>query len=106
MSGTAALVLALAAALLAAGASPAPGGPGALRGLLQTQQTAREPSGGRGPAPRAAPARAERRAHLSEDERGVMTRQIVQAISEIMNSDCALSRDYQGWVDFGRRDAQ
>lgn len=24
----------------------------------------------------------------------------------MMNSDCMLDRDYQGWVDFGRRDAE
>ncbi|XP_037546169.1 cholecystokinin [Nematolebias whitei] len=50
--------------------------------------------------------REERRAHLSEDERELMTKQIVRAISEVMNSDCASDRDYQGWVDFGRRDAE
>lgn len=26
--------------------------------------------------------------------------------TEMMNSDCMLNRDYQGWVDFGRRDAE
>ncbi|XP_061578741.1 gastrin/cholecystokinin-like peptide [Cololabis saira] len=50
--------------------------------------------------------RAERRAHLSEDEREMMTKQIMQAISEVMNSECMSDRDYQGWVDFGRRDAE
>lgn len=24
----------------------------------------------------------------------------------MMNSECMLDRDYQGWVDFGRRDAE
>uniref|UniRef100_A0A672G3F7 Gastrin/cholecystokinin peptide hormone domain-containing protein n=1 Tax=Salarias fasciatus TaxID=181472 RepID=A0A672G3F7_SALFA len=49
-------------------------------------------------------ARPARRAPLSEDEREIMTKQIMQAITEMMNSDCMLDRDYQGWVDFGRRD--
>lgn len=26
--------------------------------------------------------------------------------TEMMNSECMLDRDYQGWVDFGRRDAE
>ncbi|XP_061625811.1 gastrin/cholecystokinin-like peptide [Phyllopteryx taeniolatus] len=52
------------------------------------------------------PSRTERRAHLSEEERVIMTKQIMQAISEMVNSDCMLDRDYQGWVDFGRRDAE
>lgn len=30
---------------------------------------------------------------------------IVSVFTEMMNSDCMLERDYQGWVDFGRRDA-
>ncbi|KAF7216373.1 gastrin/cholecystokinin-like peptide [Nothobranchius furzeri] len=51
-------------------------------------------------------ARSERRAHLSEDQREMMTKQIVQALSEVMNSECMSDRDYQGWVDFGRRDAE
>nr|BAC44896.1 gastrin [Tetraodon nigroviridis] len=50
--------------------------------------------------------RVERRVQLSDDEREIMTKQIMQAISEMMNSDCMLDRDYQGWVDFGRRDAE
>ncbi|XP_061686546.1 gastrin/cholecystokinin-like peptide [Syngnathoides biaculeatus] len=52
------------------------------------------------------PARTARRAHLSEEERTIMTKQIMQAISEMVNSDCMLDRDYHGWVDFGRRDAE
>ncbi|XP_056137039.1 cholecystokinin [Lampris incognitus] len=47
--------------------------------------------------------RMERLAHLSEDERELLTKQIMQTISEIMNSECMSDRDYQGWVDFGRR---
>ncbi|KAG7281968.1 hypothetical protein CRUP_003026 [Coryphaenoides rupestris] len=45
-------------------------------------------------------------AHLSEDEREFMTKQIMQAISEMVNAECMASRDYQGWVDFGRRSAE
>lgn len=26
--------------------------------------------------------------------------------TEMMNTDCMLDRDYQGWVDFGRRDVK
>lgn len=26
--------------------------------------------------------------------------------TELMNADCMLERDYQGWVDFGRREAK
>ncbi|XP_013865637.1 cholecystokinin [Austrofundulus limnaeus] len=50
--------------------------------------------------------RAERRAHLSEDEREMMAKQIMRTITEVMNSDCMSDRDYQGWVDFGRRGAE
>lgn len=25
---------------------------------------------------------------------------------ELVNTDCMLERDYQGWVDFGRREAK
>ncbi|XP_020797630.1 gastrin/cholecystokinin-like peptide [Boleophthalmus pectinirostris] len=50
--------------------------------------------------------RAERRARLSEDDREIMAKQLMHAISELMNSDCMSDRDYQGWVDFGRRDAE
>ncbi|XP_055763112.1 cholecystokinin-like [Salvelinus fontinalis] len=49
-------------------------------------------------------ARMERMAHLSEDQRESMSKQIMQAISEMMNQ-CP-GRDYQGWVDFGRRGAE
>ncbi|KAJ8001982.1 hypothetical protein DPEC_G00175070 [Dallia pectoralis] len=48
--------------------------------------------------------RGERMSHLSEEQREFMTKQIMQAISEMMN-DCP-DRDYQGWVDFGRRSAE
>ncbi|KAF7661165.1 hypothetical protein LDENG_00267720 [Lucifuga dentata] len=59
-----------------------------------------------GPWEQAFQTRMERRAHLSEDEREVMTKQIMQVISEMMNSECLSDRDYQGWVDFGRRSAE
>ncbi|XP_024298087.1 cholecystokinin-like [Oncorhynchus tshawytscha] len=48
-------------------------------------------------------ARMERMAHLSEDQREFMSKQIMQAISEM--NECP-DRDYQGWVDFGRRSAE
>lgn len=77
-----------------------------LRQLVRKTGKPREPvdrpqAGTWAPAPRAA-----RRAPLSEDDRELMTKQIVQALSEMMSSDCMLDRDYQGWVDFGRRDVQ
>ncbi|KAJ0033288.1 hypothetical protein NQD34_000395 [Periophthalmus magnuspinnatus] len=56
--------------------------------------------------PGASETRIERRAHLSEDNREIMAKQLMHAISELMNSDCMSDRDYQGWVDFGRRDAE
>ncbi|XP_056108718.1 gastrin/cholecystokinin-like peptide [Rhinichthys klamathensis goyatoka] len=41
---------------------------------------------------------------LSEDQRELMSRQLLQALSEIIQrEDCVT--DYQGWVDFGRRSA-
>ncbi|CAL8332288.1 unnamed protein product [Merluccius merluccius] len=50
--------------------------------------------------------RMDKLAHLSGDEREFITKQIMQAISEMLNSECSSSRDYQGWVDFGRRSAE
>ncbi|CAM4732516.1 unnamed protein product [Leuciscus chuanchicus] len=41
---------------------------------------------------------------LSEDQRELMSRQLLQALSEVIQrEDCVT--DYQGWVDFGRRSA-
>ncbi|XP_072319799.1 uncharacterized protein [Eucyclogobius newberryi] len=57
-------------------------------------------------APDASETHVERRAHLSEDDREIMTKKLMHAISELMNSECMSDRDYQGWVDFGRRDAE
>ncbi|XP_077575440.1 gastrin/cholecystokinin-like peptide [Stigmatopora nigra] len=50
--------------------------------------------------------RTQRWARLSEDQRVIITKQIMQAISEMVNSDCLLERDYQGWLDFGRRNVE
>ncbi|XP_048028497.1 gastrin/cholecystokinin-like peptide [Megalobrama amblycephala] len=42
---------------------------------------------------------------LSEDQRELMSRHLLQALSEIIQrEDCVT--DYQGWVDFGRRSAE
>ncbi|KAF3687310.1 hypothetical protein EXN66_Car002982 [Channa argus] len=77
-----------------------------LQQLLGKMQRARDPSVRQELAPQSVSARMERQTHISEDNREIMTKQIMQAISEMMNSDCMSSRDYQGWVDFGRRDAE
>uniref|UniRef100_A0A8C1KTC5 Gastrin/cholecystokinin peptide hormone domain-containing protein n=2 Tax=Cyprinus carpio TaxID=7962 RepID=A0A8C1KTC5_CYPCA len=48
--------------------------------------------------------RVRRSVHLPEDQRELMSRQLLQALSEIIQrEDCGT--DYQGWVDFGRRSA-
>ncbi|XP_068995909.1 cholecystokinin [Embiotoca jacksoni] len=109
MSGKVIVLFAL-VALLVSGAACSPGSSAAgedkqtdiLQQLLANREKARDSAGGR-PAPRAHLAR---RAHLSEDEREIMTKQIMQAISEVMHSECMSDRDYQGWLDFGRRDAE
>ncbi|RVE75730.1 hypothetical protein OJAV_G00001950 [Oryzias javanicus] len=98
MSGKTALLFALLMALLVSGSASPPrtdGGSGVLA------HKGAEPAG----KVRAA-AREQRRAHLTEDEREMVTKQIVQALSEVMNSDCMADRDYRGWLDFGRRDAE
>ncbi|XP_034094976.1 cholecystokinin [Gymnodraco acuticeps] len=99
MSGKVIVVFALLMALLVSS------GEAREAGLLQQLLAKRDPAGRQEMAPHAPPARPERRAHLSEDDREIMTKQIMQAISE-MNSECMSDRDYQGWVDFGRRDAE
>ncbi|KAJ4944506.1 hypothetical protein JOQ06_013049 [Pogonophryne albipinna] len=99
MSGKVIVVFALLMALLVSS------GEAREAGLLQQLLAKRDPAGRQETAPQARPARPERRAHLSEDDREIMTKQIMQAISE-MNSECMSDRDYQGWVDFGRRDAE
>ncbi|XP_008287139.1 cholecystokinin [Stegastes partitus] len=107
MSGKRILVFALLAALLVSGSasSPEPSASGEAKEakILQRLLNRREMIRGSKPAPQT---RVERRPHLSEDEREIMTKQIMQAISEMMNSECMTDRDYQGWVDFGRRDAE
>ncbi|XP_023122612.1 cholecystokinin [Amphiprion ocellaris] len=106
MSGKVLLVLALLAALLVSGvaSSPEPSAAGEAKeeNILQRLLTRREKMRDTKSAPQT---RVERRPHLSEDEREIMTKQVMQAISEMMNSECMTDRDYQGWVDFGRRDA-
>ncbi|KAG8015154.1 hypothetical protein GBF38_022468 [Nibea albiflora] len=109
MSGKVTVVLALLVALLVSSAASSPGDAketNVLRQLLAKREKVNDSGVRREPAPRAHPARMERRAQLSEDEREIMTKQVMQAISEMMNSECMSDRDYQGWVDFGRRDTE
>ncbi|KAF5909925.1 gastrin/cholecystokinin-like peptide [Clarias magur] len=47
-------------------------------------------------------ARPERFAPLPEDQRRFTSKQILQALSDIIQRDDCFA-DYQGWVDFGRR---
>ncbi|XP_034456435.1 gastrin/cholecystokinin-like peptide [Hippoglossus hippoglossus] len=106
MSGKVMLVLALLVALLVCGAASSPETTSTLQQLLAKRERAKDSAHRREPAPQTRSARMERRAHLSEDEREIMTKQVMKAISEVMNSECMPDRDYQGWVDFGRRDAE
>nr|XP_046261378.1 gastrin/cholecystokinin-like peptide [Scatophagus argus] len=108
MPGKAAVVFALLVALLVSIAASSPreaAETNVLQRLVAKRERVTNLNGIQEPAPRAHATRVERRAHLSEDEREIMTKQIMQAISEMMNSECMSDRDYQGWVDFGRRDA-
>lgn len=52
--------------------------------LAKRERAARGPAARQEPAPQALSARMERRAHLSEDEREIMTKQIMQAISGML----------------------
>ncbi|XP_029296576.1 gastrin/cholecystokinin-like peptide [Cottoperca gobio] len=104
MSGKVVMVFALLVALLVSSAVGEAKENHLLQQLL-AKRSARDSAGRQEPVPQAPSARLERRAHLSEDEREIMTKQIMQAISE-MKSECLSDRDYQGWVDFGRRDAE
>ncbi|XP_023277756.1 gastrin/cholecystokinin-like peptide [Seriola lalandi dorsalis] len=114
MSGKVIVVFALLVALLVSGAASSPESSASgdakerntLQRLLAKRETVRDTARRQGLAPQTHSSRMERRAHLSEDEREIMTKQIMQAISEVMNSECMSDRDYQGWVDFGRRDAE
>ncbi|XP_054896944.1 cholecystokinin isoform X1 [Poeciliopsis prolifica] len=103
MSRKVMLVFALLVASMASdsAASPQSAAAGQAKGADVLQRLLAKREGVR----EASATRAERRAHLSEDEREIMTKQVMQAIAEVINSDCMLGRDYQGWVDFGRRDA-
>lgn len=76
MSGKVVVVVTLLAALLASSASSAPEESNILRKLLVKKERMSETSNKQEPAPRT-----ERRAHLSGDEREIMTKQIMQAIS-------------------------
>uniref|UniRef100_A0A3Q3BCI4 Cholecystokinin-like n=2 Tax=Kryptolebias marmoratus TaxID=37003 RepID=A0A3Q3BCI4_KRYMA len=94
MSGKLVVAFALLVLLLVSAAAASPDTPATARSnILQkllAQKEAMKPE-----------VRVARRPHLSEDEREMMTKQIVQALSEVMNSNCMSDRDYQGWVDFG-----
>ncbi|XP_036398210.1 gastrin/cholecystokinin-like peptide [Megalops cyprinoides] len=54
-------------------------------------------------------ARQEQIGALTDDQRDFMSKQIVQAISEMISKEGCFGyhplsdRDYQGWMDFGRR---
>ncbi|XP_059208976.1 cholecystokinin [Centropristis striata] len=106
MSGKLIVLCALLVALLVSSAAVEAEESHVLQQLLAKRDRGRDSAGRQELAPQASSARMERRAHLSEDEREIMTKQIMQAISEMMNSECMSDRDYQGWVDFGRRDAE
>lgn len=84
MSGNAAVVFTLLAALLVATAASSAGHAkktDALQQLLAKREKVRLPGGDEQPEPEPKPARAERRVQLSDDEREIMTKQIMQAIS-------------------------
>ncbi|XP_052466067.1 gastrin/cholecystokinin-like peptide [Carassius gibelio] len=50
-------------------------------------------------------ARVSRSVHVPGDQRELVSRQLLQALSEIIQrEDCVT--DYQGWVDFGRRSTE
>lgn len=83
MSGKVIVVFALLVALLvfsAAGEAEET----KLQQLLAKREKVRGSADRQKPAPQASPARMERRAHLSEDEREIMTKQIMQAISGML----------------------
>ncbi len=84
MSGKIMVAFALLVALLVSSAASSPGeatGTNALQQLLTQREKVRGTAGRHEPAPQAHSARTERRARLSEDEREIMTKQIMQAIS-------------------------
>ncbi|XP_042341204.1 gastrin/cholecystokinin-like peptide [Plectropomus leopardus] len=106
MSGKGIVLCALLVALLASCAAGESDETNLLQKFLAKRENVRGSVVRQELAPQAHSARVVRRAHLSEDEREIVTKQIMQAISEMMNSECMSDRDYQGWVDFGRRDAE
>uniref|UniRef100_A0A3B1K8F2 Gastrin/cholecystokinin peptide hormone domain-containing protein n=1 Tax=Astyanax mexicanus TaxID=7994 RepID=A0A3B1K8F2_ASTMX len=72
--------------------------------LSHSPRGAEEQAGRRGPHPGTALSlqpelQAERTERLAEDQREIITKQILQAL--IIPRECI--SDYQGWVDFGRR---
>lgn len=87
MSGKVIVVFALLAALLVSGAASSPGeaeDTNVLQQLLAKREKVRGAAGRQEPAPQGHSARVERRPHLSEDEREIMTKQIMQAISGML----------------------
>lgn len=84
MSGKVIVMSALLVALLVSSAASSPGEAtetDALQRLLAKRERARDLSGRQ---PQAHMARVERRAHLTEDEREIATKQIMQAISGML----------------------
>lgn len=91
MSGKVFVVFALLVALLVSGAaSPTETGEteetNVLKQLLAKHEMAKDSAGRQRQAPRTHSARVERRAHLSVDEREIMTKQIMQAISGMLQT--------------------
>lgn len=87
MSGKAIVVFALLVALLVCGAASSPGEAketNILQQLLAKREKLRDSAGRQELAPQAQSSRVERRAHLSDDEREIMTKQIMQAISGML----------------------
>lgn len=83
MSGKVVLLFTLLAVLLAAAASSAghTKNTDVLQQLLAKRAKVRVPSGAQQPEPEPKAARVERRVQLSDDEREIVTKQIMQAIS-------------------------
>ncbi|XP_029908021.1 gastrin/cholecystokinin-like peptide [Myripristis murdjan] len=112
MAGHRIMVCAFVAALLVCGMASPRKSPSARdakeSGTLQQllERSTKDSAGQQEQAAQTHAARTERLTQLSEDERELMTKQIMQAISEIMNSECMSDRDYKGWVDFGRRSTE
>lgn len=92
MSGKGIMAFALIAVLLVSSAASSPvssaageaGESNILQTLLAKTVRVRDSPSRQEPAPQTLSARTERRAHLSEDEREIMTKQIMQAISGIL----------------------